>query len=70
VYGARLRSPADTGQPRAGVDTGPLKLIEAGLLDDIKSLGWDVDYADQMHFEPMSEEQDPPIGILKRPRLV
>ena len=27
---------ANVDQPRAGVDTGPLELITAGLLDDIK----------------------------------
>lgn len=65
-----LGCPFSGGQPKAGVDTGPLKLIEAGLLDDIKNLGWDVEYEDLLKFEAIDEKDDPPIGILKRPRLV
>lgn len=56
--------------PKQGVDEGPLRIIEAGLLDDIKRLGWDVEFEEHHRFEPMHNEDDPPIGMLKRPRLV
>ncbi|KAL7007477.1 Arginase, catabolizes arginine to ornithine and urea [Cystobasidiomycetes sp. EMM_F5] len=62
--------PFSGGQPKQGVDEGPLRIIEAGLLDDIKGLGWEVDFEDHHQFEPINEEADPPIGIMKRPRLV
>ncbi|GAA94076.1 uncharacterized protein L969DRAFT_96656 [Mixia osmundae IAM 14324] len=61
--------PFSGGQPKAGVDIGPLQLIEAGLLDDIKGLGYGIVFDGQLEFEH-SEADDPPIGILKRPRLV
>lgn len=53
-----------------GVDTGPIKLIEAGLLDDIQNLGWEVDFDAHQKFDSIDEKDDPPIGILKKPRLV
>jgi len=58
------------GQPKAGVDQGPIHLVEAGLLDQLKGLGWNVKFDGHHQFESIREEDDPPIGILKRPRLV
>jgi arginase len=51
------------------VDKGPLHLIQAGLIDQVSTLGWNVRF-DGHHFEDVSVEQDPPSGIVKRPRLV
>jgi arginase len=51
------------------VDKGPLHLIEAGLIDQVSTLGWKVHF-DNHQFEDISIEQDPPSGIVKRPRLV
>ena len=62
--------PFSGGQPKEGVDEGPLRIIEAGLLDDIKALGWDVDFEEHHKFAPLDEKDDPPIGVMKRPRLV
>ncbi|KAL8286263.1 hypothetical protein RQP46_004751 [Phenoliferia psychrophenolica] len=64
--------PFSGGQPKAGVDTGPLQLIESGLLQDIETLGWAVDFAgpDSVGTSITSDAPDPDIGILKRPRLV
>merc|ERR1711939_55233 len=62
--------PFSGGQPREGVDTGPIEIIEAGLLDDIKNLGWDVDFESHQKFEPLDPQEDPDIGIMKKPRLV
>ncbi|GAA5974470.1 hypothetical protein JCM11641_003235 [Rhodosporidiobolus odoratus] len=64
--------PFSGGQPKAGVDTGPLQLIESGLLDDVKNLGWDVDFAgaDTLVEPLVGEGPDPDIGKLKKPRLV
>ncbi|KAH7107606.1 Ureohydrolase [Auriculariales sp. MPI-PUGE-AT-0066] len=57
-------------QPRAGVDTGPIHLVEAGLIDQLRELGWDVAFDGHHQFESLSGIHDPPIGNLKNPRLV
>ncbi|GAA5862149.1 hypothetical protein JCM1840_001661 [Sporobolomyces johnsonii] len=64
--------PFSGGQPKAGVDTGPLQLIESGLVSDIEGLGWKVDFAgaDTLISPIVSSEEDPDIGKLKKPRLV
>ncbi|KAG6833663.1 hypothetical protein H0H87_002859 [Tephrocybe sp. NHM501043] len=58
------------GQPRAGVDRGPIHLVEAGLIDQISELGWKVKFDGHHQFEEVDAINDPPIGILKNPRLV
>ena len=54
--------------------TGPLQLIEAGLVGDIENLGWKVDFvgADKLGESITAENggSDPDIGKLKKPRLV
>jgi len=62
--------PFSGGQGKAGVDQGPISLVEAGLLEQLGALDWKVDFAGHHQFESISAEDDPPIGILKRPRLV
>ncbi|KAF8636473.1 hypothetical protein AX17_003289 [Amanita inopinata Kibby_2008] len=62
--------PFSGGQPRPGVDKGPIHLVEAGLIDQLKSLGWDVKFDGHHQFEEINALDDPPIGILKKPRLV
>lgn len=62
--------PFSGGQPRAGVDTGPIRLVEAGLIDQLKGLGWNVEFGGHHQFEDIHVNQDPPAGIVKRPRLV
>jgi len=62
--------PFSGGQPRAGVDTGPIHLVQAGLIDQIKGLGWNVEFGGHHQFEELTVDKDPPVGIVKRPRLV
>ncbi|SCV74934.1 BQ2448_7963 [Microbotryum intermedium] len=64
--------PFSGGQPKEGVDTGPLQLVEAGLLDDIKTLGYQVEFEgeDSLSTSLTSDQPDPDIGILRKPRLV
>jgi len=62
--------PFSGGQPRAGVDKGPIHLVESGLIDQIAELGWKVKFDGHHQFEEANAEQDTPIGILKNPRLV
>ncbi|KAI8585375.1 hypothetical protein BDZ88DRAFT_466974 [Geranomyces variabilis] len=56
------------GQPRGGVEQGPARLVEHGLIDQIKSLGWKVDFDEKFptyeNLKPEAEE-DRVHGILK-----
>jgi len=62
--------PFSGGQPKAGVDQGPIHLVEAGIVKDLEGLGWKVKFDGHHQFEEISAASDPPIGILKNPRLV
>jgi len=62
--------PFSGGQPRAGVDKGPIHLIEAGILSQLEGLGWKVKFDGHHQFEEINAADDPPIGKLKNPRLV
>ncbi|KAI0032835.1 arginase [Vararia minispora EC-137] len=62
--------PFSGGQPRPGVDRGPIHLVDAGLCDQLKELGWEVKFDDHHQFEDISAASDPPLGKLKNPRLV
>ncbi|ETW86170.1 hypothetical protein HETIRDRAFT_380456 [Heterobasidion irregulare TC 32-1] len=62
--------PFSGGQHRAGVDKGPIDLVDAGLIQQLTDLGWNVQFDGHHQFEDISAEADPPIGKLKNPRLV
>jgi arginase family enzyme len=65
--------PFSGGQAKAGVDTGPHHLIDFGLLEQIKQLGYDVSFGGHQQFAQVmttSKDNDPDIGKLKRPRYV
>jgi arginase family enzyme len=64
--------PFSGGQPKAGVDTGPHHLIDFGLLEQIKQLGYDVSFEGHQQFAQVMTvpEDDPDVGKLKRPRYV
>lgn len=62
--------PFSGGQPKPGVDKGPIHLIEAGLVQQLEGLGWRVNFDGHHQFEDIQPEDDPPIGILKNPRFV
>ena len=44
--------------------------MEAGLVDQLQGLGWKVDFEGHHLFEDVKAENDPDIGIVKRPQLV
>ena len=52
------------------MDIGPQRLLDAGLMDDIRALGWKAQLNDKLRFEAPPDAEDQPIGILKRPRYV
>jgi len=64
--------PFSGGQPRAGVDQGPIHLVEAGLPRQLEELGWKVHFDGHHQFEDVSAAigPDSPIGKLKNPRRV
>ena len=57
-------------QAKLGVDKGPIHLVEAGLPKQLSELGWQVQFDGHHQFEEVNEAEDPPIGVLKNPRLV
>lgn len=67
---ALVGCPFSGGQPRPGVDNGPIHLVEAGIVEQLKELGWKVKFDGHHQFEEISAQNDPPIGKLKNPRLV
>ena len=54
------------------MDRGPIHIIEAGIVTQLEELGWRVKFDGHHQFEEISDslKEDPPIGILKNPRLV
>lgn len=52
------------------MDEGPIHLVNAGLIDQLSNLGWQVDFGGHHQFEDISADNDPPIGKLKNPRMV
>eukprot|EP01135_Chromosphaera_perkinsii_P012318 Nk52_evm10s2635 gene=Nk52_evmTU10s2635 len=56
------------GQPKAGVDQGVEYLRQAGLVKQLEKLDWKVKDLGDLKFT--IPEDDPPHGILKRPRCV
>jgi arginase len=58
-------------QPRNGVEEGPSHLMDFGLVDQIESLGWNVDYDEEMPvYERLKPLEDPPVGKLRKVRRV
>ncbi|KAI8333951.1 arginase [Chlamydoabsidia padenii] len=62
--------PFNGGQPREGVQGGPQKIIEHGLLEQINSLGWKATYEANENLEQLCPESDPVVMNLKNPGYV
>jgi hypothetical protein len=45
-------------------------MVEAGLVGQLQSLGWRVKFDGHHQFEEIKAADDPPIGVLKNPKLV
>lgn len=52
------------------MDQGPIRLVEAGLVEQLKGLGWNVVFDGHHQFEEYNNLDDAPIGIMKNPRRV
>ena len=55
---------------RAGVDKGPIHLVNAGLVQQLGDLGWQVQFDGHHQFEDIATDSDQPIANMKNPRLV
>ncbi|KAL0081421.1 arginase [Phycomyces blakesleeanus] len=62
--------PFSGGQPRGGVEEGPLRLVEFGLLNQIQEMGWKVDYEGNNNISSLRPNQDPDVLNLKQPKYV
>ncbi|KAK3808162.1 MAG: hypothetical protein JOS17DRAFT_549329 [Linnemannia elongata] len=62
--------PFSGGQKREGVDHGPVKIIEFGLLDQLKELGWTVHFDGHRDYTQLRPASDPPVGKLLNTRYV
>ncbi|KAI5114975.1 hypothetical protein M0805_007833, partial [Coniferiporia weirii] len=62
--------PFGGGQQKAGIEKAPSHLMNAGLIDQLKELGWVIRFDRHLQFEEVPVEADLPIGMLKNPRLV
>jgi arginase len=60
----------DRSQSQFGVDKGGISMVEAGLVQQLEELGWNVEFGGHHQFEEISTTNDPPIGKLRNPRLV
>ncbi|KAJ2743189.1 Arginase, catabolizes arginine to ornithine and urea [Coemansia sp. BCRC 34301] len=63
--------PFSGGQPKGGVDDGPVEMIRFGIIDQIEGMGYTVTISEGMDkYRTMRPASDPPIGKLKNPRYV
>ncbi|KAI9316376.1 arginase [Dichotomocladium elegans] len=63
--------PFNAGQPRDGVEHGPSKLVEFGLLNQLEEMGWQVKYIDnQSAIDKLKPKYDPVVQNLKNSKYV
>lgn len=58
------------GQPKAGVEEGPIRLVEFGLVDQLKELGWNVVLSPETDYTALRPNPDPDFGVCKNPGYV
>ncbi|KAJ1720452.1 Arginase, catabolizes arginine to ornithine and urea [Coemansia erecta] len=63
--------PFSGGQPKGGVDDGPVEMVRFGMLDQLQGMGYAVELSPGMDkYRTMKPASDPAIGVLKNPRYV
>lgn len=60
--------PYNFGQPKRGVELGPKRMREAGIIDQLIQLKFPVNDKNDLTFEEFSD--DPTVGNIKRPKCV
>ncbi|CAG8617948.1 6606_t:CDS:2 [Racocetra fulgida] len=56
--------------PSVGVDEGPIKMVEYGLIEQLLEMGWNVEFDGHHKLTDLKPAEDPNIGKLKKPRYV
>lgn len=49
---------------------GPMSIIDKGLVAQLEELNWTVQFEGHLEFNHLRPDEDPDIGILKKPRTV
>jgi arginase len=62
--------PFNGGQPRTGVEDGPIRLVEFGLLNQLQEMGYKVDYEANESIHSLRPAEDPDVLNLKQPKYV
>ncbi|KAI7858553.1 arginase [Circinella umbellata] len=63
--------PINAGQPRQGVEKGPAKLIEFGLLNQVEEMGWKSHHTSNEELvSKLQPKHDPDVLNLKQPKWV
>ncbi|KAI8059390.1 arginase [Gilbertella persicaria] len=62
--------PFNGGQPRTGVEDGPIRLVEFGLLNQLEEMGYSVSYEANEKIEELRPAEDPDVQNLKQPKYV
>ncbi|OBZ86841.1 Arginase [Choanephora cucurbitarum] len=62
--------PFNGGQPRTGVEDGPIRLVEFGLLNQLEEMGYSVDYEANENIQSLRPTEDPDVLNLKQPKYV
>ena len=53
--------PFNGGQPRTGVEDGPIRLVEFGLLNQLEEMGYSVDYEANENIQSLRPTEDPDV---------
>ncbi|KAL0089180.1 arginase [Phycomyces blakesleeanus] len=68
---AIVGAPFSGGQPRKGVETAPAAMMNFGLANQLKELGWTVEFQDnEQEIVELEPAQDPTVLNLKQPKFV
>ncbi|KAF7724786.1 Arginase, catabolizes arginine to ornithine and urea [Apophysomyces ossiformis] len=62
--------PFNGGQPREGVEEGPLRLVEFGLANQLMEMGWEVEQEPNEKITELRPASDPDVMNLKQPKYV
>lgn len=65
-----IGAPFNGGQPRTGVEEGPIRLVEFGLLNQLEEMGYQVEYKGNEDIPSMRPLEDPDVLNLKQPKYV
>lgn len=65
--------PFAAGQKKGGVDLGPRHIVDAGVVKQLSSLGWNVNFPGHLPLDELTEQfasNDPVVGVVRNSRAV